>query len=209
MVDPIESHYFPRPSDDGGDSGGSDSSDPTYGAGDVPNLAMGWDSSDDLPSYNLNPAGAATPPAAGTPTGTPLNEQALVVNPLTMRNTERSMLAATDRGVEAYIALKAKVEAAISGGAIYGQIDTDEKWVDTTTVGAPPGQGYWMDVDSPLQGGAKEFAAKMDNYQRGALIGMAAVLDVAGAYIAGLNVAGTTYSYIDRQAKFPEPPAAP
>ncbi|MEV6348670.1 hypothetical protein [Actinoplanes sp. NPDC051851] len=204
MVEPISSRYFPHPADgSGGEDGGSD---PSFTDGQVPTVTMGWNGAG-IPSYNLDPTGS------GAETGhqgedTPLNQTALVANPLSMRSVERDMLAATERGVNVYTDLKAKVATAIAGGAIYGQIDTDETWVDTTTVGAPPGQGYWRTDDSPLQETAREFADKMDDFQRGALIGVANALDTAGAFIAAVNIAGTTYSYVDRNAKFPEPPAA-
>lgn len=208
MADPITSQYFPRPPDDAGGNSGTTGNDPAYSDSQVPDVTMGWDSWNDLPSFNVDPTGATTSSGTGAPTGTPLNETPLSVNLITMRSIERDMLAATDRAVEAYTALKAKVESAISGGAIYGQVDTDQTPVDTTTSGGQPGQGYMRTDPSPLQGPAKDFAAKMDNYQRGALIGIAKALDVVGSYIAAINIAGTTYAYTDRHAKFPPPPAS-
>lgn len=208
MVDPIDSRYYPRPAEGGGgDAPGTDADAPSYTATDVPGLTMNWNSWDDVPSFNTDPAGAGGD-GDSVVRGTPLNEQPLVVNPISMRATERDMLSAIDRGVEAYTALKAKVEAAIAGGSLYGQTDTDQTYVDTTTLGGQS-SGYWRTDPSPLQGAARDFAEQMEDFQRGALIGVAAALDVAGSYIAALNNAGTTYSYIDRHSKFPEPPAAP
>jgi len=206
MVEPVTSQYFPRPAEgSGGGTGDTGEDDTTFDS--EPGVTMGWDSWDDLPSFNDAPGGLDGAAGAGSsPTATPLNEQPLSVNPINMRSIERDMLSAAERAVEAYTSLKAKVDAAIAGGAIYGQTDTDEVYVNTTTMGGPP-SGYTTDQASPIQQTAIDFAASIENYQRGALVGLANVLDVVGSYIAAVNVAGQMYAATDRSAKFPEPPA--
>ncbi|WP_436531110.1 hypothetical protein [Actinoplanes sp. HUAS TT8] len=207
MADEISTPFFPHPStSDTGDAppyehAGQDLS------GQVPHLVMAWDAGS-MPSFNTDlPDGAA---GSGPPKDPPLAGDTISVNLGDMRDSLERMLTRTSAMVNQYETLAAKVQAAVSGGSIFGQVDTDEvaEWQGTgAVIGGSGGSVVPVTKPSPIQETAKEYAKNMNPMMQESLQSLGNAIELVGQYIGVVNVAGRTYAELERHSEFPSPPA--
>ncbi|MFE7590559.1 hypothetical protein ACFU6K_14255 [Kitasatospora sp. NPDC057512] len=204
MVAPINSPiYVPSPEDGGG-------SDPKPGGGAAdPTLKMLWENGY-VPGFNEGftkpappPVGTGPGPAAPPPAG----HASFSVDLSTVYSVIVSGASTTSGVVDAYNALKAKVDAVVASGTFWGQqFAPVGTWYDNSGMagGMGPIPRTGPIPDKGVQKAAQKFAPIINPELQTALRQVADAVEIYGVYLARLDLAGQAYASADHGSILPE-----
>ncbi|MFB6892569.1 hypothetical protein ACFCX4_25020 [Kitasatospora sp. NPDC056327] len=204
MVTPINSPiHAPKP--EGG--GGSDPS-PGGGAAD-PTLEMLWKNGY-VPGFGGAAPGSGGGSSGGDPAGAappPPGHAAFTVDLATLYTAVSAGATEASHVVDAYNALKTRVDAVVASGTFWGQQATNFRaWYDNSGIagGVGPIRREGDFPDHGVQQAAAQFAPVINPELTTALRSVADAVELYGVYLARLDQAGQAYAAADYGSILPE-----